>query len=254
MVSSQNTNHLFNDPTSFLPPAHSIAFPQFPSSHGAGPPTPTRPVPTGISSRTSLNYVPDASFVNPTVASLSMRRFIAHILSLDGYRAAEPDAMSRLELEVISCKWPIHFSDQTIYSSLVIENLFGLAKCFAELSGRTMPTAEDMLSACEELNTDFMSLRKHSKSYKKELNSMLRTKTIMYSIFIIAVGTKQSTLVPPLSTSSTPELLSSDDEGAPLVIPPTLRSLPSHLPTLPPKHTYLRTPVSLPFYELRRVF
>jgi transcription initiation factor TFIID subunit 8 len=50
-------------------------------------------------------------------------------------------------------------------------------------------------------------------------------------------------LLPPPSRTPSPELLPSDDEGAPLVIPTTLRMLPSCFPNLPPKHTYLRTPV-----------
>jgi transcription initiation factor TFIID subunit 8 len=51
------------------------------------------------------------------------------------------------------------------------------------------------------------------------------------------------TLLPPPSRSSSPKLLGSDDEGAMPIIPLTLRNLPSHFPTLPPKHTYMRTPV-----------
>ena len=50
-------------------------------------------------------------------------------------------------------------------------------------------------------------------------------------------------LVPPPSRSPSPELLSSDDEGVPPVVPASLRSHPYYLPPLPPKHTYLRTPV-----------
>lgn len=50
----------------------------------------------------------------------------------------------------------------------------------------------------------------------------------------------------PPSRSPSPELLPSDDEDAIPVIPVTLRQLPwndRYLPALPPKHTYLRTPV-----------
>lgn len=49
----------------------------------------------------------------------------------------------------------------------------------------------------------------------------------------------------PPSRSQSPELLPSDDENALPVVPGTLRQLPTHFPPLPPKHTYLRTPVSL---------
>ena len=51
-------------------------------------------------------------------------------------------------------------------------------------------------------------------------------------------------LLPPPSRSPSPELLSSDEEGVPPTIPMTLRPLPHYVPPLPPKHTYLRTPVS----------
>ena len=52
-------------------------------------------------------------------------------------------------------------------------------------------------------------------------------------------------LVPPPSRSPSPELLPSDDEDQPL-IPMTLRGHLQYMPRLPPKHTYLRTPVSAP--------
>lgn len=50
-------------------------------------------------------------------------------------------------------------------------------------------------------------------------------------------------LAPLRSRSPSPTRLPSDDEGTPDVIPPTLRTLPTYFPSLPPKHTYLRTPV-----------
>ncbi|KAF9008722.1 hypothetical protein BDQ17DRAFT_70897 [Cyathus striatus] len=53
-------------------------------------------------------------------------------------------------------------------------------------------------------------------------------------------------LLPPTSRSPSPELLPSDDDDAPPAVPVTLRGLPAYFPTLPPKHTYLRTPVSPP--------
>jgi transcription initiation factor TFIID subunit 8 len=53
------------------------------------------------------------------------------------------------------------------------------------------------------------------------------------------------TLLPAPSRSPSPELLPSDDEGAAIVIPLTLRTLPSYYPSLPPKHTYQMTPVRI---------
>jgi transcription initiation factor TFIID subunit 8 len=61
------------------------------------------------------------------------------------------------------------------------------------------------------------------------------------------VGTNKfveaTTLLPPPSRSPSPELLPSDDEDVHPAIPNTLRGLPPYMPNLPPKHTYLRTPV-----------
>lgn len=51
------------------------------------------------------------------------------------------------------------------------------------------------------------------------------------------------TLLPAPPSPPPPELLPSDDEGSAPVIPITLRGIPHYYPKLPPKHTYLRTPV-----------
>lgn len=50
-------------------------------------------------------------------------------------------------------------------------------------------------------------------------------------------------LLPPPSRSPSPDLLDSDDEGTTPSVPLTLRQLPRHFPSLPPKHTYMKTPV-----------
>lgn len=64
-----------------------------------------------------------------------------------------------------------------------------------------------------------------------------------YSTKSAAAGSKGPELVNPSRRSESPELLASDDEDSSLLVPHTLRTVPSHLPPLPPKHTYLRTPV-----------
>ncbi|KAF6742634.1 hypothetical protein DFP72DRAFT_860334 [Ephemerocybe angulata] len=56
----------------------------------------------------------------------------------------------------------------------------------------------------------------------------------------------ETVLVPPKSRSPSPDLLDSDEEGTTPAVPLTLRALPSHFPSLPPKHTYMKTPVSPP--------
>jgi hypothetical protein len=57
-------------------------------------------------------------------------------------------------------------------------------------------------------------------------------------------------LMAPPSRSPSPELLDSDDEDEETAattsnVPSTLRNLPAYFPDLPPKHTYLQTPVGL---------
>lgn len=59
----------------------------------------------------------------------------------------------------------------------------------------------------------------------------------------LASSTGPMNLLAPPSRSPSPELLASDDEDASSTIPTTLKSLPSYFPDLPPKHTYLQTPV-----------
>ena len=53
------------------------------------------------------------------------------------------------------------------------------------------------------------------------------------------------TLLPAGRRSPPPKLLSSDDESSAPTMPSTLRSIPHFYPNLPPKHTYLRTPVRI---------
>ena len=109
------------------------------------------------------------------------------------------------------------------------------------------------------------ALKGEAREHKKRLrNRMLAG--VFSSLFLSAVELIASSLLhvsrycqsgdetsdlnlriePPIRRSPSPELLESDDEDEEAV-PRTLRALPEHLPPLPPKHTYLRTPVSLPF-------
>ena len=50
-------------------------------------------------------------------------------------------------------------------------------------------------------------------------------------------------LVKSDSRPNSPELLHSDDEETSAITPTTLSNLPQYFPGLPPKHTYLQTPV-----------
>ena len=83
---------------------------------------------------------------------------------------------------------------------------------------------------------------------------------MLLSVTEIGEHKLETTLLPPKSRSVSPELLPSDDSddepmedpngGYPAgskgsLIPTTLRTIPSYLPTLPPKHTYMKTPVRI---------
>ena len=58
-----------------------------------------------------------------------------------------------------------------------------------------------------------------------------------------------ATLLLPAPTPPLPRMINVDDDEPGLVIPATLRSIPHYTPALPPKHTYLRTPVWSPCSE-----
>ena len=80
-----------------------------------------------------------------------------------------------------------------------------------------------------------------------------RYATVILSPSLLRVYLKESStvnesliLLPSGRKSPPPKLLSSDDESSPPTIPSTLRSIPHFHPNLPPKHTYLRTPVRIP--------
>jgi Transcription factor TFIID complex subunit 8 C-term len=60
-------------------------------------------------------------------------------------------------------------------------------------------------------------------------------------------------LQPPPSRSPSPDLLPSDDEDVHPAVPNTLRGLPLYMPNLPPKHTYLRTPVGCLISDARPI-
>jgi len=153
---------------------------------------------------------PDVSFVSPTVASLVMRKFLSSSLTNEGFLSAESSAMYRLEQEVTA----------------FVEQIYGRAKGYAEVASRAKPIPEDVLLACEEYDLDFKELRKESRKRRRNRKNIVHA----------------SRLEAPSFRSDSPELLDSDDEKSRHSAPHTIRSLHPHLPPLPPKHTYLRTP------------
>lgn len=66
--------------------------------------------------------------------------------------------------------------------------------------------------------------------------------------------TEPVSLLPSGRRSPPPKLLSSDDESSQPAVPNSLRSIPHFYPNLPPKHTYLRTPVRILFKAVTITF
>ncbi|CCM02808.1 uncharacterized protein FIBRA_04919 [Fibroporia radiculosa] len=164
---------------------------------------------------------PELSAITPELASVALRRFLSLELQYAGYDSVQSPAFRRLELEVAAC--PLAFE--------VVECVYERAHEYANLANRTTPIATDLVLASEDYGLQTKDLHKLASKNKDRAQDVAAL-----------------TLFPSPSRSPSPDLLPSDDEETP-VIPPTLRSLPwseRHLPTLPPKHTYLRTPISPP--------
>ncbi|KAK7061520.1 hypothetical protein R3P38DRAFT_2829951 [Favolaschia claudopus] len=168
------------------------------------PPPPDQPPPP-----------PDLTSITPKVASEAIERLMLSELRDAGFSAAEPQALGRLERDVVA----------------FIERLYERAHQYANLSNRSAAIVTDLVLACQEFNIAPESLRptRAKISRKKKKKKLIEAPT----------------LVPPRSRSPSPERLPSDDEATPS-IPVTLRGLPSQFPKIPPKHTYLRTPASPP--------
>ncbi len=128
----------------------------------------------------------------------------------------------------------------------VVEQIFGRAKGYAEVASRAKPVPEDVLLACEEYDLDFKELRKESRKRRRNRKNSQYIRcspsSLLFALIIIEV-VRASRLEAPSFRSDSPELLDSDDEKSRHSAPHTIRSLHPHLPPLPPKHTYLRTPV-----------
>ncbi|KAI0269205.1 hypothetical protein BC834DRAFT_865283 [Gloeopeniophorella convolvens] len=159
----------------------------------------------------------ELSSVDPEVASKTMQRFISAELKHEGFDAAEPVALSRLEAEVVN----------------FIQDLHRKIHDYANLANRATPLAKDMLDICQDCEIDVEDLRLTS-----ELSKLRRRGSTF--------PTEPVALLHSDRKSPSPRLLSSDDEGSPPTVPSTLRSIPHYYPNLPPKHTYLRTPPSPP--------
>lgn len=165
------------------------------------------------------------SSITPNIASKAMRRIICQELREAGFNSAQASVVQKLEFEVVA----------------LVEELFSKAHEYANLANRAGPIASDLVLACDDYNlppAELYSVQRKALGRKKSSTSLSPTKT--------EGAVPLPSLVPPPSRSPSPELLPSDDESGAPTRPTTLRGIGSYFPTLPPKHTYLRTPASPP--------
>ena len=87
------------------------------------------------------------------------------------------------------------------------------------------------------------------------MSSFSAVRHVIHRVLLDLYHIQAATLLLPEPTPPLPRMINVDDDEPGLVIPATLRSIPHYTPALPPKHTYLRTPVRpfrsepLPFTE-----
>ncbi|TCD71354.1 hypothetical protein EIP91_011125 [Steccherinum ochraceum] len=160
---------------------------------------------------------PDLPAVSPDIASAAVQRLLLSELQDAGFDAASPMALQRFENEVVA----------------LIEKLFKFSHDYANHANRAEPMAIDLILAGKRYGLDPKEMYQVGQSWKKRRQNNPE------------IGA--TVLLPPASRPPSPELLPSDDEDSAPIMPATLRTLPQfHLPALPPKHTYLRTPISPP--------
>ncbi|KAI0068988.1 hypothetical protein BV25DRAFT_1783960, partial [Artomyces pyxidatus] len=157
--------------------------------------------------------------IDSEIASKSLHRLISVEMKNEGFDAAEPLALQMLEAELVN----------------FVEKLHQRAHEYANLANRTVPLAVDLLEACDECGLELEDLQLVAQLSK------LRKKDA-----VNAVSAKPLTLVLAPPRAPPPKLLDSDDEDGSTAVPTTLRTIPHYYPSLPPKHTYLRTPPSPP--------
>ncbi|KIJ70492.1 hypothetical protein HYDPIDRAFT_77784 [Hydnomerulius pinastri MD-312] len=209
------------------PPGYPTPFPQPPTVPGY-PALYALPPVKAPSPPPEPPAAPDIPAISPGIASKEVQKLIVHQLKRSEFDSIEPPALQRLELEVVA----------------FIQNLYERAHEYANLASRAVPIAKDALLACDEqglAGKDLHAIAVASQSTGEHGGS--ECNCVMTPSQDVSM---ESLFEPPPPRERSPELLPSDDEGAPPVIPTTLRSLPSYLPPLPPKHTYLKTPASPP--------
>ncbi|KIY45837.1 hypothetical protein FISHEDRAFT_24529, partial [Fistulina hepatica ATCC 64428] len=154
------------------------------------------------------------SQVTAEVASCVMQRLLVHELKLKGFRSVESqDTLDYLEHHAVT----------------FIQELYSSAHLYANLANRANPIASDLLHACQDGQLETKSLRRKSKKRKR--------------CSFICEPSSDLIIHGPIQCYKPAQKPVS--KRALEAIPATLRDLPSHFPKLPPKHTYMRTPVSV---------
>jgi transcription initiation factor TFIID subunit 8 len=119
----------------------------------------------------------ELSAVDPEIASKAMNRFISAELKYEGFDAAEPAVLSRLEAEVVHCGSHIHLTSLDVLIAinpcLVIQDLHRKIHDYANLANRTAPLASDMLDISQECGLETDSLRLTSELSKLRRRGML---------------------------------------------------------------------------------
>lgn len=110
----------------------------------------------------------ELSAVDPEIASRAMNRSISAELRHEGFDAAEPAALSRLEAEVVHCGSHIFLTRLAVLTviALVIQDLHRKIHDYANLANRTTPLVGDMFDICQECGLETDSLRLTSELSK----------------------------------------------------------------------------------------
>jgi transcription initiation factor TFIID subunit 8 len=125
-----------------------------------------------------------------------------------------------------------------------VSQLYKEAKDFGSLASRPTPSVADLVTACSNNGLTTKDLRRTiRKGNRKRKRGMSSMNSGLGRVSHAVPAARPVTLQNPPDRVPSPTLLPSDDEGALPHLPPTMRYLPPHFPPLPPRHTYLRTPV-----------
>ncbi|TFK27052.1 hypothetical protein FA15DRAFT_587120 [Coprinopsis marcescibilis] len=159
--------------------------------------------------------------VTPRIAAKAIQKLVSVELKQAGFEKGDPTAVRRLEYEV----------------QAFVQQLYQRAHEYANLANRAGAIASDLLKACDEFDVPTNELYEVAKKAKRKRRCTYTSANLQLD----------AALDTPPSRSGSPELLPSDDEETSArIYPATLRTLPSHFPSLPPKHTYMKTPASPP--------